>query len=164
MDITHTHRFDASVDEVIAMLADESFAHLRGATGGAHDGGAIVTGDPDEAFSVSIRRTIPSTTIPQEFRGFVGSTLTVKYTEAWQAPSGDSRHATFAVEIMGAPGHASGRLDVVPDGDGALFSVDGAVSVKVPLFGAIIAKAVHNAVLEGIKAELADADAWLAAR
>lgn len=162
MQITHTHRFEASVEEVARMLADEDFAHMRGATAGAHDGAAIVTGAADGAFSVSIRRTIASTTIPQEFRGFVGSTLTVKYSEAWQPPEGDSRHATFSVEIMGAPGHAAGRLTVTPDGDGSLFAVDGTVTVKVPLFGAMIAKAVHRAVLDGLEAELADADAWLA--
>ncbi|WP_084077150.1 DUF2505 domain-containing protein [Demequina sp. NBRC 110057] len=164
MQITHTHHFDASVEDVMSMLADQEFAHARGATGDAEDGDVSVTGTADGAFSVAIRRTIPSTTIPQEFRSFVGSSLTVKYTEAWQEPAGDHRHATFAVEIMGAPGHASGRLSVTPEGDGSVFAVDGTVNVKVPLFGAMIAQAVSKAVLRGLEAELAEADAWLAAR
>ncbi|MFV0285481.1 MAG: DUF2505 domain-containing protein [Demequina sp.] len=163
MQITHTHRFHASVEDVMSMLADESFAHVRGATGDAEDGDAVVSGTADGPFHVSIRRTMPSTTIPQEFRSFVGSSLTVKYTEAWQGPAEDGRHATFSVEIMGAPGHASGRLSVTPDGDGSVFQVDGTVSVKVPLFGAMIAQAVSKAVLRGLEAELAEADAWLAA-
>ncbi|GIG55370.1 DUF2505 domain-containing protein [Demequina activiva] len=162
MRITHEHVFDAAPDAVCAMLANREFASARGAASGARHPEVDVEGTADEGFTVAIRQGMPASTIPAEFRSFVGSEITVRYTEVWEPPQGEDRHGTFAVEIVGAPGHAAGSLSLVPEGAGSRFLVDGSVTVKVPLFGAMIEKAVGESVLKGLRAELAAADEWLA--
>jgi hypothetical protein len=164
MDFSHTHHFDADIDAVAAMLADESFSLTRGRAAGAEECDAIVDGTPDADFTVSIRRVVPASTIPQEFRGLVGRTLNVKYTEAWEAPADGERHGTFAMEIAGTPGHAAGTLQLVATDESTDLSLAGTVHVTVPLFGHVIEQAVAAAVGKAFDLELAAADEWLASR
>lgn len=166
MQITHQHTFHASLDQVVAMLANEQFAAQRASASGATEQDVLVDGEPATGFTVLIRRTVPSSSIPAEFRSFVGKELTVKYTEAWEPPQADQndRVGTFAMEIAGAPGHVSGAIGLTP-GDGTVdFFATGKVEVSVPLVGAIIERAVAQTMEHGFVAELAAADAWLANR
>jgi hypothetical protein len=168
MRITYEHRFDASVDEVMAMLSDEEFNAQRARASGADDCDVLVDRLDDGSFTVAIRRTVPATDIPQEFRSLVGGKLTVRYTEAW-APAernGDptDREGTFALEIPGTPGHARGAVVVKPMEGGAAFGLAGDVQAPVPLIGAVVERAVASAIEQALPKELAAADAWLAAR
>jgi hypothetical protein len=164
MKIIHQHTFDASLERVIEMLADEHFATARANASGAADQNVLVDGDSDGAFTVLIRRTVPSSTIPAEFRSFVGKELTVKYSEAWEPPRGgdNDRVGTFAMEIVGAPGHVSGAIGLTPRGDGVEFLATGEVKVSVPIIGPIIERTIAQAVKQGFTSELAAADEWLA--
>lgn len=162
MDFTHQHMFAASLDRAFAMLADEDFALERARASGADAGEAWVDRHEDGGFTTSIRRTVPATSIPSEFRSFVGRDLHVRYTEAWQAPDGDDRVGTFAVEIVGTPGHVGGALGLTPHANGTEFLATGVVKVSIPLFGSMVEKAVAEAVLKGLALELAAADRWLA--
>lgn len=166
MKIIHQHTFHSTLDKVVAMLADEEFASVRANASGSAEQDVVIDGDPAEGFTVLIRRIVPSSSIPAEFRSFVGKELTVKYTEAWEPPSPDEtdRVGTFAMEIVGAPGHVAGAIGLTP-GDGTVdFLATGKVTVSVPLVGAIIERAIAQTVEHGFVTELAAADAWLADR
>lgn len=52
---------------------------------------------------------------------------------------------------------------MVPDGDGALYTVDLKVKVKVPLIGEKVAGALKGQLSEQMDQEFAAGDAWLAA-
>lgn len=162
MEFTHSHPFDAPIDRVVAMLADPEFAERRAKAAGAGDGEVWVDGSADSEFTISIRRVVPATSIPSEFRGFVGKDLHVRYTEVWRAPEGEDRVGTFAVEIVGAPGHAAGAVGLTPRGEQTDFLATGEVKVSIPLFGGMVEKVVVDAVIKGLRQELASADAWLA--
>lgn len=162
MDFTHRHDFAASVTAVATLLADPTFANARGQGLEGATANAIVDGTVEQGFSVSIRRTVPASSIPSEFRSFVGADLDVRYTEAWEPAAGDARDGTFAVEILGSPGHANGNLRIEGHGDTTRFAAVGTVEVRVPLVGPMIERAVAGAVVKGLKAELAVADEWLA--
>ncbi len=162
MNFTHLHDFDAPLESVVALFASEKFARARAEGSGAVNADPIVDGDLDSGFSVSVRLSVPASTIPMEFRSFVGSELDVRYTEAWE-PGGDgSRDGTFAVEILGTPGHAAGKLRVEADGDTTRFAAVGAVKVRVPLVGPMIERAMGTAVVKTLEGQLAIADEWLA--
>jgi len=166
MRITYEHRFDASVDEVMAMLASEEFNAQRARASGAEDCDVLVDLLDDGAFTVVIRRSMPTSTIPHEFRAFVGSNLTVRYTEAWAPAERNGnpadREGTFALEIPGTPGHASGAVVLKPLAAGSAFGLAGDVQAPVPLIGAVIERAVADAIEQALPHELAAADAWLA--
>lgn len=164
MIITQHHRFAANLDAVVAMLANEAFAHARARAAGAAEEHVVVDGTVDAGFTVVIRRTMPVSSIPKEVRGLVGRDLSVIYTEAWEPPGHTDRAGTFALEIVGAPGHVSGAMGLTPDGDATDFFARGEVKAPVPLFGPMIERAVGDAVTKGFGAELAAADEWLAAR
>jgi hypothetical protein len=164
MRITYQHRFDAPIDRVIAMLRDEGFARERARAAGAADADVAIDAGDEGDFSVAIRRAVPASSIPQEFRGLVGSNLVVRYTEAWNAPvsGAEGREGTFAVEVIGAPGHARGSLVLTPDGAGTAFGLAGDLEAKVPLVGSMVEKAVAGAIEKSLPLELAAADGWLA--
>lgn len=168
MRISYEHHFAAPIDDVVAMLGNEEFANLRARASGAADSDVLVDRMEDGAFTVVIRRTVPANAIPAEFRSLVGSNLSVRYTEVWSAPdfNGDptDREGTFALEIPGTPGHARGAVVLRPDGDGTAFGLAGEVQAPVPIVGAVIERAVASTIEGALPAELAAADAWLAAR
>jgi hypothetical protein len=162
MQFSHQHHFAASVEAVAQMLVNEGFATRRGRSGGASECDVLVDGTAVDGFQVSIRRVVPSTTIPAEFRSFVGSSLTVKYAEVWEPATATGRIGTFAAEIVGTPGHVSGALDLSPEGGGTEFRAVGNVVVQLPLVGPMIERAIVSAVTQVFDAELQLADAWLA--
>jgi len=162
MDFTHRHTFDAGLDKVIELFANPEFAERRATLGGSGEGESWIDGTVDGEFTISIRRVVPATSIPSEFRSFVGKDLHVRYTEVWQAPTEDDRVGTFAVEIVGSPGHAAGALGLTPRGDQTDFLATGEVKVSIPLFGSMVERVIVDAVLKGLSQELAFADSWLA--
>ncbi len=164
MDFTHRHRFEAPLEAVVEMLADESFARARGQASGATLIDLLVDGDSSTDFRVSIRREAPTSSIPAEMRSLVGSRLVVTYTEAWEPPEEGERIGTFSVEVMGAPGHVSGALGLRPDGEGTDLLATGSVSVPMPLVGPMIERALVGSVTKTLDSELSEADRWLAER
>lgn len=164
MDFTHRHRFDAPLEAVVAMLADREFVRRRGATMGARVLDADVDGTTDTDFQVTLRREAPTSSIPAEFRGFVGASLVITYVEAWEAPEQGQRIGTFAVEILGAPGHVSGAIGLTDEGETTELLATGKVTVPMPLVGPMIEKALVGNASRLLDAELAEADAWLAER
>jgi hypothetical protein len=162
MHFEFTHRFAAPVADVVAMYADEGFSRERARATGATQSDILIDGTSDGAFHVVIRRTMATENVRSDFRGLLGSTISVNYTEAWTEPEADSREATFAVEIVGAPARAAGSVNLAPDGAGSRMSVEGTVTSSAFLFSAAVAQAVGEALAVGIEQEFDAADVWLA--
>jgi hypothetical protein len=162
MHLEFTHRFAAPVADVVAMYADEAFSRERARATGATESDVLIAGTADGAFDVVIRRVIATEGVRADFRGLLGSTISVNYTEAWAPPNGESRDATFAVEIVGAPARAAGSVTLSPDGTGSRMSVEGTVTSNAFLISAAVAQAVGEALAIGIEQEFDAADAWLA--
>ncbi|WP_062384248.1 DUF2505 domain-containing protein [Demequina iriomotensis] len=162
MKITHTHRFDASIEDVWTMLTSTEFGRARAEAMGTEAHEVDVDLREDGSRAVMLRADVPTTSIPSEFRALVGRELAVTYTEVWEPPGGADHVGTFAVEIAGAPGHVAGAIGITPDGDATDLLATGDVVAHVPLFGAMIEKAVGEAVQKALAAQLEAADAWLA--
>jgi len=123
-----------------------------------------VTGSPADGFTIAVRRTLPTDLIPAQVRPFVGDELEVRQAEVWEAPSGDRRTGTIAVEIAGAPVRVTGTVRLEPTADGGTRQVyDGEVRATVPLFGAAVAEAAARAVRSTLEAEGAAGQEWLSA-
>jgi Protein of unknown function (DUF2505) len=157
--------FPANVEDVAAMLANEEFVRWRAerSTGGGEVEQADVTGSPESGFTVAVRRTLPTDLIPVQARPFVGSQLEVRQAEAWEAPSGDRRVGTVALEIAGAPVRVTGTisLEATPDGGTRQVYV-GVVHASMPLFSAVIEEATAGAVRSTLTAEGEAGREWLA--
>ncbi|WP_062317618.1 DUF2505 domain-containing protein [Demequina maris] len=162
MKITHAHRFDAPLPEVWAMLTDVGFGHARAAAMGTKALDVDVDAREDGSYAIALRADVPTTSIPPEMRAFLGRDLSVTYTEVWEPPTEEDRVGTFAVEIAGAPGHVSGAIGLTPEGEATEFLAAGDVTAHVPVIGAMIERAVADAVQRALTAQLEAADAWLA--
>lgn len=166
MHLTVELTYPASVEDVVAMLADESFVRWR-AQRSTGSGGTVeqadVTGTAEAGFTVAVRRTLPTDLIPAQVRPFVGGQLEVRQAEAWEAPTGPRRVGTVALEITGAPVRVTGTvaLEPLPEG-GARQVYDGEVRASVPLFGAVVAQAAADAVRSTLEAEGRAGREWLA--
>jgi hypothetical protein len=156
-------QYDATVQHVAAMLADPEFVEAKVRASGATSQQVDVVGSSDEAFTVTTRRQMPTTSIPSQFRSFVGASLEVRQVEAWEGPEPGARRGTVVVEVTGAPVRLTGtmHLSTGPDG-GTAHRYDGELKASIPLFGAAVEEAMAAAVHDAIAAEERVATAWLA--
>ncbi|KGM11019.1 DUF2505 domain-containing protein [Cellulomonas bogoriensis] len=154
--------YDADVDLVGQMLADEDFVTQKVRSTGATWQQVDVVGGAAESFTVTTRRQLPTTDIPAQFRSLVGSNLEVRQVEAWEAPETGVRRGTVVIEIAGVPVRLSGRMRLEPAAEGGtLHRVDGELKASIPLFGAAVEQATAGAVREAFAAEARAGAAWL---
>jgi hypothetical protein len=163
--LTVEQTYPASVDDVVAMLADVSFIRWRAqrSTGAGTVEQADVDGAADGAFTVVVRRTLPTDQIPPQARPFVGAQLEVRQAEAWEPAKGERRVGTVALEIAGAPVRLIGTvaLEPLPDG-GTRQLYSGEVRAAVPLFASAVEEAAAGTVRQTLAAEEQAGRDWLA--
>ncbi|WP_308121920.1 DUF2505 domain-containing protein [Actinotalea ferrariae] len=162
MHLSAHARYDADLETVVRMLADEEFVAAKVRASGALSQQVDVVGGPAEAFTVTTRRQMPTDGIPAQFRSLVGASLEVRQVEAWEPPAAGERRGTVVVEILGAPVRLTGTLQLVPGDDGATVQrFEGDLKASVPLFAAAVEQATEQAVRAAIAAEERTAAEWL---
>ncbi len=152
------------------LLADPAYVHEKVAASGARDPQVDVVPGEHGAFTVTVRRSLPTDQIPANLRGFVGSHLDVRQVEVWAGPDADgSRRGTVAVEIAGAPVRMTGTLALAPGGDGSgdgtattTVTYDGELKASVPLFGGAVEDAAARAIRSTLAQEEVVSGRWLA--
>ena len=163
MRLSVTLDLPTDVHAAAQLLADPEYVHQKVRASGAFEQHVDVTGDPDDAFTVTTRRALPTEQIPAHLRGFVGSRIDVRQVEAWEAPAPDgSRVGTVVVEIAGAPVRLSGRTALTPSGAGATtVTYDGDLRATVPLFASAIEQATAGAIRSALEVEQQVAREWI---
>ncbi len=155
--------YEASPDQVAAMLADKAFVERKCDRMGALQRSVEVSGDASGPFTATSSRTMPTDDFPDVARKFVGDTVTIKQADAWEAPAADgSREATVTVEIVGAPLRLRGTMRMSPSGAGTLQTVEGDLKASVPLIGGSLEKAAQPAIMSAIRKEQQVGREWLA--
>ncbi len=164
MEYSTSIEFAASPEAVAEMFATEEYVRAKITASGATDGTLEVIGTADGAFTVTTRRTMPTTDIPANYRSLVGSSLEVRQVEAWDAAAADgTRRGSLALEITGAPVRVTGALTLAPAGEGrSVETVTGEIKASIPLFGKAIERAVADNVHRAVRVEQRAAKAWLA--
>lgn len=152
-------RYDASPEEVFAMLGATEFREEVCAAQHASECAATVTGDAGTR-SVRVEQKRPSAGIPTFAQKFVGDTIHIVQEEDWASPS----HAALAVSIPGKPGQLKGTITLRPDGEGTVETVSGDLSVNLPLVGGKIEVLIAELLEHALHAERRVGAAWLARR
>lgn len=118
--------YDATTDEVAAMLADPAFRERVLERQRVVRGTVSVDGD-----QVRIEQVQAADDLPSFARTFVGDEIAVHQQERWLTPtSGD-----ITVTVPGKPGEMKGTA-VLTEADGTTTeTVDLAVSVRIPVVG-----------------------------
>jgi len=150
---------------VFTMLLDKDFQDRKCLATGALDHTVEITEYDDGSATITTVRTMPTDTLPEFARSFVGATLSVRQTDEWHAPGASgNRDGTLLVEIEGTPVRMTGSLRLAADGAGTLESVDGDIKVALPLVGGKLEKMVAPAILAATSVEERTGIAWLAGR
>lgn len=163
MHLTEEVRYEADITRVGAMLSDKDFVAAKVRSSGARVQHVEVVRTAADAFTVTTRRSMPTTGIPPQLRSLAGSSIEVRQVEAWQTQAGDERHGTVVVEITGAPVRMTGTLRLVAEPDGSTTQhLNGDLRASIPLFASAVEEATARAVAEAVRAEERAAAQWLA--
>ncbi len=154
--------FPADVSAAAAMLADPEYIHAKIRATGALDHQVTVSSDPGGAFTVTTRRSMPTSDIPANLRGFIGSSLDVRQVEAWEPERAGARRGTVVVEIAGAPVRLTGTALLAPTPGGCELAYEGEVKAAIPLFGGAVEGAAAQAIRSALAAEEDVARRWIA--
>lgn len=184
MRITEKLHHAASVEEVFAMLSNQTFQELRCERSGslehevtieepiAHD---EVTGDGyiqnSDGPTVVTRRRMTTDEFPDFAKKLIGQTIDIIETTRWGAVARDgTREAAYTLSVEGTPVNAVGGVHLRPSaevaaggGQGAVttHTVDGELNAHVPFIGAKIERAVGPFVTRAIELEAELGREWL---
>jgi hypothetical protein len=156
MRFSHELTYDASPDEVRAMLADPAFRERVCEAMHASRHSVSVSGS-GAGMSVEIDQTQPARGIPSFAGKFVGDEIRIIQRETWTGDSGGS----LTLEIPGKPGTFEGTVALTGD-TSTVETFDGEIKVRVPLVGGKLEGLVGDLFRAALQAEERVGRTWLA--
>jgi hypothetical protein len=157
MRFSHDLKYDASPDEVHAMLGEPEFRERVCAAMRALRHTVAITGDAD-AMSVVVDQTQPAKGIPSFATKFVGSEIQIVQTEEWSGTT----EAELTVTIPGKPGHLKATIALTGDGSSTVETVTGNIKVNIPLVGGKLEGLIGDMLGAALDTEERVGRAWLA--
>jgi hypothetical protein len=166
VDLHAELRFAADPDTVAAMLADEGFVRQWCDETQAREVSiSVERGAGRTPFQVRTSRAFPTDAFPSFARRFVGESLVIEQTDAWEPVGDGAWRGTSDVVTSGAPARLRARTSLDSAGEGAsVLVVDGEVKASVPLVGGKIEELMHERVLKAMQVEERVAADWLTSR
>ena len=154
MKVTYSVRYDASVDEVWAMLSDPAFRERATLAQGASSATATVDGG-----RITINFVRPNDDVPPFARKLAGGEqLHATQAEEW---ADDEYSAVLSVRTEGIPAGIDGTRTLTEDGAGTIDAFDGETHSRIPLLGSKVEQLLADKLIEGWNAEHAEGMAWL---
>lgn len=154
MQITHSVRYDASVEDVYAMLTDPAFRERATRAQGAVSVEVSVDGA-----DVQITMVTPNHDIPAFARKIAGENVTSVQAESW---ADDAYECDFSVTPQTLPAAITGTRSLVVDGDGTIDRFQGEAKARIPLVGGKIEALLSQKLTQGWDTEHREGVAWLA--
>jgi len=162
MQLKESHTYPATVEAVLAMLADAEATRAKYEGMGHRDVEILDVTQTAEELTVATSRVV-DVDLPGFARKVLKPTNTMRQTDTWRSGTGGGWQGTFAVEVDGAPVELSGIMSLVPGQGTCTHEVTITMNVKVPLVGGKIADWVgKNDARKTLEAEFAFGDVWLA--
>lgn len=161
--VSDAHTYQASLEAVQAMFADEAFVRAKYEGMGHRDVEITECSRTDDGLVIRSTRVV-EVDLPGFAKRVMKPVNTMSQTDTWTAAADGGWTGTFEVEVQGAPVHLSGTMRLVAAGDAACTQeVTMKMDVKVPLVGGKVRDwAEKNDVPRTLAAEFAAGDAWLA--
>ncbi len=147
--------YDASLEEVAAMLTDRTFRELVLERMHVVRGSVTVEGGV-----VTIEQVQSSSGLPSFATKIVGDEIRIVQVESWRT----TEHADVEVAIPGKPGEMAGTATLVESGGRTTERVDLEVTVRLPLVGGKIEGLVADMLGKALDTEHRTGVEWLAAR
>ncbi|GAA5124236.1 DUF2505 domain-containing protein [Alloalcanivorax gelatiniphagus] len=147
--------YDASLEEVAAMLTDPAFRERVLERMRVLRGHVTV-----EDRVVTIEQVQSAASLPSFATKLVGAEIRIVQVEAWRTPE----HADVEVTIPGKPGEMSGTATLVESGGRTTERVDLEVTVRLPLVGGKLEGLVADMLGRALDTEHRTGVEWLASR
>jgi hypothetical protein len=160
MELKVTASYDASPEEIFAIISDATFREqaCQQTKALSYD---VKVSDAGSDKIVRVQREMASNGVPDIARKFVGQTLTVVQTETWHPAGADgSRDADVEGEISGTPVTLKGTARLAAEGGKTIQAMELDVKVAVPLIGKKIEPFVVDAIRAGLLKEHQLGHAW----
>ena len=142
--IKHDLTYDASLDDVAAMLKDPAFREQVCDHQGVLSHDVTVDGSHVRIKQVQAARGIPSFAAK-----FVGDEITIVQEEEWRSPD----RGDITVTIPGKPGDMKGTAVLRESGGTTTETVQLTIKVGIPLVGGKIEGLIGDLLLKALKAE-----------
>ena len=161
MDLSLVTSYDASPEEVFAMITDvtfqeQVFERLRAPS---YD---VEVGDSGDERAVRVHWQTRPVDVPVVVRRLVGHSLVVAQNKIWHRPDVDgAREADVDGEATGVPVRLVGRTRIVPEGQGTTQVFDLHVTASVPVVGRGLEQVVADAVRVRLEKKFEVAWSWL---
>ncbi|MGV1009396.1 MAG: DUF2505 domain-containing protein [Dermatophilaceae bacterium] len=146
----------ASVDAVLARLADRAFVDRRTAANSGLSGTLVDHGDDGRTILIRTRASVPMDWLPSAVTSRVTTLPTVERDEVWDRTSSSG---TMRFDISGVPASASGSMRLQPKGSGSLLTYRVDLRVDMPFVGGLVEKAVAAQIRRSLQAEAAGYEA-----
>lgn len=156
MKLRHELTFDATTDEVLAMLTDPAYWDKVAVATEAISSKATVE-TSGGATTVVVDQLQKVVGVPGFAKKFVGDSTRAITTQVWTGST-----ATYVVDTPGKPTSMKGTLSLSAKGTGSALVYDLDVKASVPLIGGKLESLVVDLFTEGLGKEQATGSAWLA--
>ncbi len=148
--------YDASPEDVFAMLSDESFRAKVCTTQKVVSHTVSITPNAD-GFSMVLNQVQNTAGLPAIAKKIAGDTTEAVIKEDWKGTSGGS----LAIIAPGKPTTATGTIRLEADGTGTKEIIDLEIKVKVPLIGGKLEAMLAEQIENGYDVEHGVGQAWL---
>ena len=156
MKLSHTTTYDASLDEVYAMLTDPDFRDHAARASGVLELTVDITAQGDGA-QVRMEQVQPVQGVPSFATKFAGETSQVILVETWTGRTSSELDIT----TPGKPTRISGTYRLSEAGGRTTQQFDGECKVSVPLIGGKLEKVLGDLFVEAREKEGVAGAAWL---
>lgn len=148
--------YDASPDEVFAMLSDPAFREQVAEAQEVVSVEVRLT-PTDDGFTLVNDQVQNTNDLPAIAKKIAGDTTQAVISEEW----GSQTKGRISIMAPGKPTSATGTITLAPDGDGTVEIVELDIRVKVPLIGGKLEKLMADTIEAGYQVEHTVGRAWL---
>ncbi|SNT43636.1 DUF2505 domain-containing protein [Rhodococcoides kyotonense] len=122
--------------------------------------GYTLTKHEHGGLTVDITDEIGTSELPGFVKKVVRGTLLVTRTDSWGPLEGDRADGTLVGGTSAIPASVDGTLTLRPQGTGALLTVKGTSTVKIPLIGGKIESLINDMIKDMVEQETEETNDW----
>jgi carbon monoxide dehydrogenase subunit G len=155
MRLRHELRYDAPLDDVLAMLTDPAYwDRVAQATDAISSTTTVEQVGADTRVRTDQEQRVVG--VPSFAKKFVGESTRALKQQTWHGST-----STFEVQTPGKPTHLAGEATLAAAGGGTVLTYDLEIRASVPLVGGKLEKLVAGYTVDGFDKERAVGVAWL---
>lgn len=162
--IEHRAGFAHPADVVYSTMVDADYLRARLAEIGGREAALLEHDTSGGSVRYHLRHGLDAKHLPSVVRGALGGDLSIDRFEQWRGSAEGGYAGSATVTVPGTPAQLTGDLWLADADGGCALSMDGTVSVSIPLVGGKLEETIARYVRELLDNEQAFTARWIAGR